>query len=64
MRETELWRRLEHHLGSAYARVWAEQHVMADLAGRTAVEALAAGVPPKTVWRACWAALELPASER
>ncbi|WOQ18465.1 DUF3046 domain-containing protein [Raineyella sp. W15-4] len=64
MRETELWRRLERHLGPGYARVWAEQHVMADLAGRTVVEALAAGVPPKTVWRACWAALELPPSER
>ena len=27
-------------------------------------EALAAGVPPKEVWRAVWAALELPARDR
>lgn len=59
-----MWRRLGQQLGSGYARVWAEQHVMAELGGRTVVEALAAGVPPKTVWRACWAALELPAKER
>lgn len=64
MRETELWRRLEQHLGSGYAHVWAEQQVLAELGGRTVVEALAAGVAPKQVWRACWAALELPARER
>ncbi|QGF24812.1 DUF3046 domain-containing protein [Raineyella fluvialis] len=64
MRETELWRRLEQQLGSGYARVWAEQQVMAALGSRTVVEALAAGVPPKTVWRACWEALELPLKER
>ncbi|SDB84366.1 Protein of unknown function [Raineyella antarctica] len=64
MRETELWRRLELHLGSGYARVWAEQQVLADLGGRTVVEAIAAGVNLKTIWRACWGALELPARDR
>lgn len=64
MRETELWRRLEWHLGSGYARVWAEQQVLADLGGRTVVEAIAAGLQPKRIWRACWGALELPAHER
>jgi hypothetical protein len=39
-------------------------YVLADLGGRTVEEALAAGVPPKQVWRAVWAALELPARER
>ncbi|WP_026926850.1 DUF3046 domain-containing protein [Granulicoccus phenolivorans] len=64
MRETELWARLDRHLGSGYARVWADQQVLADLSGRTVLEALAAGVPAKLVWRAVWSALELPASER
>lgn len=64
MRETELWRRLEQHLGAGYAQVWAEQQVLADLGGRTVVEALASGLPPKEIWRACWAALALPARER
>jgi len=64
MRETELWRRLTHHLGSAYARSWASQVVMADLGGRTVQEALDAGVPVSRVWRAVWAQLELADAER
>ena len=51
-------------LGPAYARSWAERHVLRDLDERTVVEALAAGEPPKTVWRAVWAELGLPARER
>jgi hypothetical protein len=37
---------------------------MADLGGRTAEEALEAGIPPKQVWAAVWQALGLPPSER
>ncbi len=55
---------MDHHLGAAYARVWASQFVMSALEGRTAQEALDAGVPPKQVWRAVCEALQLPASER
>ena len=64
MRHTEFWARMEQHLGDGYARVWADQFVMADLGGRTAQQALDAGVPPKQVWAAVWQALELPATER
>ena len=65
MRHTEFWQRMEHALGSqAYARHWSHQHVIASLGGRTVDEALAAGEPPKRVWRAVWETLELPASER
>jgi hypothetical protein len=55
---------METALGPAYARTWAEQHVLGELGERTVVEALAAGEPPKVVWRAVWAALGLPARER
>jgi hypothetical protein len=55
---------MEHHLGTGYARVWADTHVMRALGGRTAVEALDAGETPKSVWRAVHQTLELPASER
>jgi hypothetical protein len=55
---------MEHALGPAYARSWADLFVIGDLGGRTASEALAAGVPPKEVWAAVWKVLELPASER
>lgn len=52
------------HLGSAYARVWADQTSLAALGNRTVGEALTAGLPCKRIWRAVWEALELPASER
>jgi hypothetical protein len=64
MRHTEFWSRMEDALGPAYARSWASQQVLGELGGHTVDEALAAGESPKTVWRAVWAALELPASER
>ena len=64
MRHTEFWSRLEGALGRSYYRSWAPQFVMADLGGRTAQEALDAGMPPKQVWAAVWQALELPVADR
>lgn len=64
MRHTEFWARMDHHLGEAYARVWADSFVIGSLDHRTASEALAAGVSPKEVWRAVWEVRELPESER
>jgi hypothetical protein len=64
MRHTEFWARMEDALGPGYAGVWATQYVLAELGGRTAQEALEAGVPPKDVWAAVWRALGLPASQR
>ena len=57
MKETELWARLQHHLGAGYYRVWASEQSLSDLGGRTVAEALAAGVPSKDIWRAAWSAL-------
>ena len=58
------WARMERQLGRGYARVWADTQVLRALDGRTAQEALDAGEPPKTVWRAVHQTLELPPSER
>jgi hypothetical protein len=55
---------MDQALGVGYARVWAGQHVLAELGGHTVDEALAAGTPPKEVWAAVWHALGLPARER
>jgi hypothetical protein len=55
---------MDQALGPAYARSWAEQQVLAELDGRTVAEALAAGETPKRVWRAVWAALDLPLRDR
>lgn len=64
MKETELWRRLDEHLGQAYARVWAAEQTLPGLGSRTVVQALDSGEPTKNVWRAVWSALELPDRER
>jgi len=64
MRETELWERMQQHLGAGYYRVWADEYSLAELQHRTVAQAVADGVPVKTVWRAVWAALELPPRDR
>ena len=56
---------MEQQFGDrGYARVWADNHVIRELGGRTATAALDDGEQPKTVWRAIHATLDLPASER
>ncbi|WP_183092285.1 DUF3046 domain-containing protein [Nocardioides stalactiti] len=64
MRHTEFWARLDHQLGEAYSRTWAETQVLGVLGHRTPQQALDAGVPPKQVWAAVWQSLELPVSEK
>ena len=64
VRLTELWARMERHLGAGYAASYAHDQVIAQLDGRTVDQALADGVDAKTVWRAVVVALELPATER
>jgi hypothetical protein len=64
MKETELWVRMDTHLGRGYSRVWSAEHSLAELDGRTVDQALAAGLSAKEIWRAVWAALELPVRER
>lgn len=55
---------MSQHLGDGYAKAWSQDQVLGELGGRTVVQALDDGTEPKTVWRAVWARLELPASER
>jgi len=64
MRLTEFWQRMDEHLGAGYAASFAADHVITDLNGLTVEQALAHGVETKTVWRAVWSTLDLPASAR
>ena len=64
MRLTEFWERMERRFGASYARSYAADMVLAELGSRTVNQALAQGEDAKTVWRAVWAAAQLPASER
>ncbi len=50
--------------GEAYAGSLARSHVMSSLGGRTAVEALDAGVPPREVWLALCDDMDVPEARR
>jgi hypothetical protein len=56
VRLTDFWARLEQVFGAGYAASVAEDQVLPHLNGRTITEALTAGVPTVTVWRAVVAA--------
>jgi hypothetical protein len=64
MRLTEFWERMEDHLGPAYARSFAHDHVLSELDGLTVEQALAGDFETKEVWRAVVTSLGLPASAR
>jgi hypothetical protein len=64
VRLSEFWSRMDDEFGSAYASSLARSQVMADLGGRTAVEALEAGESPRTVWLALCAAMDVPEERR
>ena len=56
MRLTDFWTRLDAVFGPAYAASVAADQVLPQLDGRTVDQALRAGVPTVTVWRAVVAA--------
>ncbi|PHP52314.1 DUF3046 domain-containing protein [Actinomyces ruminis] len=51
MKHSEFWRAVDTVFGSAYGRSLAQDLVLSDI-GRTSVQALDAGVPPRDVWHA------------
>lgn len=55
---------MDQALGQASARSWARLTVLSGLGGRTAEEALDAGVAPKEVWAEVHAFLGLPPTLR
>lgn len=56
MRLSDFWARMEQAFGPVYAASLARDQVLAQLGGRTVVEALDAGEPTVNVWRAVVAA--------
>jgi hypothetical protein len=55
---------MAEEFGATYADSLARSHVMAAVGGRTAVEALDAGVPPREVWLALCVDLDVPEERR
>jgi uncharacterized OB-fold protein len=64
VRITDFWTRMQRQFGPAYADSYARDQVLAELGGRTVMEALEQGDDVKAVWRAVCQAVDLPARER
>jgi len=60
VRLTDFWQRMDAVFGVGYARSWAHDHVIAELGGRTVVQALAAGEDTVAVWRAVCRHVDVP----
>ncbi len=64
MRLQEFWSRLDGQFGSMRAQSVARDHVFSVLGGRTAAEAIEAGVPVRRVWLAICEEFDVPPKER
>ena len=64
MRLQEFWSRLEAQFGSMRAQTVARDHVFSSLGGRTAVDAIEAGLPVRRVWLAICEEYEVPPKDR
>ena len=60
MRLTEFNDRVTGLFGAAYGASVLVDHVLSALGGRTAAEAIEAGVEPREVWRALCADFDVP----
>ncbi|MFI2564554.1 DUF3046 domain-containing protein [Paenarthrobacter sp. NPDC089989] len=64
MRASDFWRLMDDEFGAGYSRVLAGSLVLAGVGGRTAVDALAAGFPPREVWIAVCDVQDVPLERR
>jgi len=64
VRLQEFWTRMDAQFGSMRAQSVARDHVFGALGGRTAVQAIDAGLPVRRVWLAICEEYEVPAKER
>lgn len=64
MRISDYWRLMDDEFGAAYSRVLGNTLVLAGVGGRTAQQALAAGVEPRKVWLAMCDVQDVPAERR
>ena len=64
MRLQDFWSRLRDHFGPMRAESVARDHVFSALGGRTALDAIEAGLPVRKVWLAICEEYEVPVKER
>jgi hypothetical protein len=64
VRLQDFWSRMREQFGSQRAEVVARDHVFGVLGGRSAVEAIDAGLPVRRVWLAVCDEYDVPAKDR
>ena len=64
VRLQEFWSRMDALFGSMRAQSVARDHVFGALGGRTAVDAIDAGVPVRTVWLEVCKEFDVPPKDR
>ena len=64
MRLQEFWSRLDGQFGAMRAQSVARDHIFSALGGRSALEAIDAGVNVRKVWLAICEEYEVPVKER
>lgn len=64
MRVSEFWSLMDDEFGTGYARSLGRDLVLTDVGGRSALEALEAGIDPKAVWLAVCDAKDVPLQRR
>jgi hypothetical protein len=64
VRHSEFWQAMDEVFGADYARSLAADLTMGALGGRTALEALDAGIAPRQVWQSLCDAMEVPDQRR
>ena len=64
VRLQEFWSRMSEQFGSMRAESVARDHVFSALGGRSAVEAIDAGVPVRKVWLAICEEYDVPPKDR
>ena len=60
----EFWSRLDRQFGPMRAQSVSRDHLFSELGGRSAVDAIDAGVPVRKVWLAICEAYDVPPKER
>jgi hypothetical protein len=64
VRLQEFWSRMERQFGPMRAQSVSRDHVFGPLGGRTAIEAIEAGVPIRTVWLEICKEYDVPPKDR
>jgi hypothetical protein len=64
MRVSEFWRAVDQVFGEAYGSVVTRDVVLEGLGGRSAVDALAAGIDARRVWDALCDSQDVPMDRR